>query len=169
MTAIFLSIRALHVVCAALWLGSTAMLGLFVMPAIDQLGADAGRVMTNLQRTGLNAFMGAIGGLTVLSGLYLYWHATADPDFAGSTAGIVFGIGGLLGLAAAIVGGSVVGRGARSLAATGAELAATTDATTRTGLLADVQRLRAQVKTFGHLVMTMLVIATVLMAVAHYV
>lgn len=171
MTAIFLSIRALHVVCAALWLGSTAMLGLFVMPAIDQLGADAGRVMTNLQRTGLNAFMGAIGGLTVLSGLYLYWHFTAgfDPTLSGSAEGICFGIGGLLGLAAAIVGGSVVGRGARTLAATGATLATTTDAKMRAELLADVQRLRAQVKTFGHLVMTMLVIATVLMAVAHYV
>jgi hypothetical protein len=169
MTAIFLSMRALHIVCAALWLGSVAMLGLFVMPAIDRLGAGASQVMTNLQRTGLNAFMASIGGLTVLSGLYLYWHATADPDFAGSTAGIVFGIGGLLGLASAIVGGSVVGRGARSLAAAGAELAATTDATTRTGLLADIERLRAKVKTFGHIVMTMLLIAMILMSVAHYV
>jgi|SRR5579864_210081 len=169
MTAIFLSVRALHIACAALWLGSTAMLGLFVMPAIDRLGANAGAMMTNLQRTGLNAFMGSIGGLTVLSGVYLYWYATADPTFSGSTAGIVFGIGGLLGLASAIVGGSVVGRGARSLAAAGATLATTTDAATRTALLADVERLRARVRTFGHIVMAMLLIATILMAVAHYV
>jgi hypothetical protein len=171
MTAIFLSMRALHVVCAALWLGSTAMLGLFVMPAIDRLGANAGAVMTNLQKTGLNAFMGSIGGLTVLSGFYLYWHFTAgfDPTLSGSAEGICFGVGGLLGLGAAIVGGSVVGRGARSLAAAGAELAATTEASARTALLADIERLRAQVKTFGHLVMTMLLIAMILMSVAHYV
>jgi hypothetical protein len=171
MTAIFLSMRALHIVCAALWLGSAAMLGLFVMPAIDRLGAGASQVMTNLQRTGLNAFMGAIGGLTVLSGFYLYWHFTAgfDPTLSGSAEGICFGIGGLLGLASAIVGGSVVGRGARSLTAAGAELATTTDATTRTALLADIERLRAKVKTFGHIVMTMLLLATILMAVAHYV
>jgi hypothetical protein len=171
MTAIFLSIRALHVVCAALWLGSTAMLGLFVMPAIDRLGANAGAVLTNLQRTGLNAFMGSIGGLTVLSGFYLYWHFTAgfDPTISGSAEGICFGIGGLLGLASAIVGGSVVGRGAKSLAATGETLATTTDAATRTELLADMQRLRARVQTFGYVVITMLFIAMILMAVAHYV
>jgi hypothetical protein len=171
MTAIFLSIRALHVVCAALWLGSTAMLGLFVMPAIDRLGANAGAVLTNLQRTGLNAFMGSIGGLTVLSGFYLYWHFTAgfDPTISGSAEGICFGIGGLLGLASAIVGGSVVGRGAKALAATGETLATTTDAATRTELLADMQRLRARVQTFGYVVITMLFIAMILMAVAHYV
>src|SRR5580692_1511025 len=85
MTVLFLSMRALHVVCAALWLGSVAMLGLFVMPAIDRLGANAGTVMTNLQQTGLNAFMGSIGGLTILSGFYLYWHFTAgfDPTLSG--------------------------------------------------------------------------------------
>jgi hypothetical protein len=171
MTVLFLSMRALHVVCAALWLGSVAMLGLFVMPAIDRLGANAGTVMTNLQQTGLNAFMASIGGLTVLSGFYLYWHFTAgfDPTISGSAEGICFGTGGLLGLASAIVGGSVVGRGARSLTAACAELATTTDATTRTALLADIERLRAKVKTFGHIVMTMLLIATILMAVAHYV
>lgn len=171
MTAMFLSMRALHVVCAALWLGSTTMLGLFVMPAIDRLGANAGAVLTNLQRTGLNAFMGSIGGLTVLSGFYLYWHFTAgfDPTISGSAEGICFGIGGLLGLASAIVGGSVVGRGARTLAATAATLATTTDQATRTELLADMQRLGARVQTFGHVVMAMLVIATILMTVAHYV
>jgi hypothetical protein len=171
MMALFLSMRALHVVCAALWLGSTAMLGLFVMPAIDRLGANAGAVLTNLQRTGLNAFMASIGGLTVLSGFYLYWHFTAgfDPTISGSAEGICFGIGGLLGLASAIVGGSVVGRGARTLATTAATLATTTDQATRTELLADMQRLGARVQTFGHVVMAMLVIATILMAVAHYV
>ena len=171
MMVLFLSMRALHVVCAALWLGSTAMLAFFVMPAIDRLGADAGAVETNLQRAGIRAFMASIGGLTVLSGFYLYWHFTAgfDPTISGSAEGICFGIGGLLGLASAIIGGGVVGRAAQTLAVNGATLAATTDAATRTALLADIERLRAKVKIFGHAMVTMLLIAMVLMSVAHYV
>jgi putative copper export protein len=171
MNAIFLPIRALHVVCAALWVGSAAMLGLFVMPAINRLGPDAGKVVTNLQRAGLNAFMASIGGLTILSGFYLYWHFTAgfDPTISGSTEGIVFSIGGFLGLVAVVLGGSVVGRGARKLEEAGAALAATTDPTKRTALLADITRLQSTVSTFGHVVLGLLVVTTILMAVAHYV
>jgi len=166
---VFVTLRTLHIVCAALWLGSATLLGLFVLPAVDRLGSDAGRVMTSLQRTGLNAFMASISGLTVLSGLYLYWRATADPTFSGSTTGIVLGIGGLLGLASAIVGGSLVGRAARNLAAAGESLSTTTDAASRTALLADMTRLHTQLKTFGHVVTGMLFITAILMAIAHYV
>ena len=171
MNAIFLPIRALHVVCGPVGRTWSAMLGLFVMPAINRLGLDAGRVMTNLQRTGLNAFMASIGGLTILSGFYLYWHFTAgfDPTISGSTEGITFSIGGALGLAAVILGASVVGRGARKLEEAGAALAATTDPASRTALLADITRLQATVSNFGHVVLGLLVITTILMAVAHYV
>jgi hypothetical protein len=171
MNAIFLPIRALHVVCAALWVGSAAMLGLFVMPAINRLGTDAGKVMTNLQRGGLNAFMGSIGGLTILSGFYLYWHFTAgfDPTISRSTEGITFSVGAVLGLAAVIIGGAVVGRGARKLEQAGATLATTTDPAKRTALLAEITSRQSTVSTFGHVVLGLLVLTTILMAIAHYV
>jgi uncharacterized membrane protein len=171
MNAIFLTLRALHVLCAALWLGSVVLLTFFVMPAITQLGPDAGRVMTGLQKVGLNAFMGAIGGLTVLSGFYLYWHFTAgfDPTISSSTGGKLFGAGGVLGLAAVIIGGSIVGRGAKRLTTLGQELATTTDATARTEVVAEMSRLRNQVTTFGNVVVGLLVITTILMALGHYV
>lgn len=170
MNALFLSVRALHVLCAALWLGSVTLLAFFVMPSLEGLGAEAGKVMSNLQRAGLNAFMGAIAGLTILSGIYLYWHLTSgfDPTISATTEAKVFGFGGLLGLIAAILGGSVVGRSARTLEATGATLATTTDGATRTQLLADMQRLRNRVKTFGNVVIVLLVVTIILMAVGHY-
>jgi hypothetical protein len=160
----------LHVVCAALWLGSVSLLSFFVMPAIERLGADGGKVMTQLQRAGLNAFMGAIGGLTILSGIYLYWHLTSgfDPTISATTEAKVFGLGGLLGLVAAIIGGSVVGRSARTLDATAATLATTTDGATRTQLLAEMGRLRARIKSSGNIVIALLVVTIILMAVGHY-
>jgi hypothetical protein len=171
MNVLFLSVRALHVLCAAFWLGSVTLLAFFVMPSIDKLGADAGKVMTNLQRAGLNAFMGAIAGLTILSGIYLYWHLTSgfDPTISATTEAKVFGVGGLLGLVAAILGGSVVGRSARTLEATGATLATTTDGATRTQLLAEMERLRARVKSSGNIVIALLVVTVILMAIGHYV
>ena len=170
MNVLFLSLRALHVLCAALWLGSVSLLAFFVMPAIERLGPDGGKVMTSLQRAGLNAFMGAIAGLTVLSGIYLYWHLTSgfDATLSATTEAKVFGLGGLLGLVAAIIGGSVVGRSARTLDATAATLATTTDGATRTQLLADMTRLRGRIKSSGSVVIVLLVITLILMAIGHY-
>jgi len=170
MNALFLSIRALHVLCAALWLGSVTLLAFFVMPSIERMGADGGKVMSNLQRAGLNAFMGAIAGLTILSGIYLYWHLTSgfDPTISATTEAKVFGFGGLLGLIAGILGGSVVGRSARTLDATAATLATTTDGATRTQLLADMQRLRGRIRTGGNIVIVLLVVTVILMAIGHY-
>jgi hypothetical protein len=171
MNAMFLVFRALHVVCAALWVGSAVLLTFFVMPAIEGLGPDAGKMMSGLQQKGLNAFMGAIGGLTILSGIYLYWHLTAgfDPTISGTPEAMTFGIGGALGLLAVIIGGSIVGRGAKRLTVLGVELAKTTDGASRTEILAEMQKLKGQVTTFGNVVIGLLVVTTILMAVGHYV
>jgi hypothetical protein len=171
MNVLFLVSRALHVVCAALWLGSAVLLTYFVMPAVEGLGPESGKMLSGLQQKGLNAFMGAIGGLTVLSGIYLYWHLTSgfDPTISGSPEAITFGIGGLLGLLAVIIGGSVVGRGARRLSTLGGELMKTTDGAARTEIMAEMQKLKGQVTTFGNLVNALLVITMILMAVGHYV
>ena len=63
--------------------------------------------------------MAANAGLTILSGAWLYWILTAgfQPQAIASTAGLVYGVGGLAGLLAAIIGGAVIGRSVKRLAA----------------------------------------------------
>lgn len=171
MNAIFLPIRALHVVCAALWFGAAVLLGMFLLPTVERLGTDGNKVLTGLERAGLNAYMGTVAGLTILSGFYLYWHFTAgfDPTISRSAGAMLYGVGGLLGIIAAFLGGSVVGRGMKSLESAGAALATTNDAAARTAILSDMSRLRGRVKSVGNVTLILLVAAIILMALGHYV
>jgi uncharacterized membrane protein len=120
MTAsLFAEIRALHILVAAAWFGTATFLTLYLMPAVRQLGPQGGQVMAALIQRRFHVFMAASAGLTVLSGLWLYWTLTAglQPDAIRSHMGMVFGLGGLCGLLAAVIGGAVVGRSSKQLAA----------------------------------------------------
>src|SRR6266542_3394448 len=111
-TLLFLTIRAVHVLLAATWLGAVGFMVFFVMPALRETGPAAGPLMGAIARRGLNPFMGALGGTTVLTGIYLYWRFTGhfDPALSASRAAMVFGTGGLSGILSVIIGGAVVGR-----------------------------------------------------------
>src|SRR4051812_46095975 len=111
-TLLFLAIRAVHVLFAAIWIGSVALMVCFVLPAVKATGPSSGPVMRTLAQRGLNAFFGVLGGMTVLTGFYLYWRFTGhfDPALSASRSAMVFGTGGIAGLASVILGGAVVGR-----------------------------------------------------------
>src|SRR5262249_54912621 len=116
-TAFFLLVRAAHVLLATIWVGSVALTTFFLMPALEEAGPSAGPVMGALMRRKLPVFMSSIGGTTVLTGLYLYYRFTGgfDPALSASTAGKVFGTGGVAGIAALIIGGAVVSRNAKKM------------------------------------------------------
>jgi len=113
MTAsLFPWLRMLHILFAASWFGAAAFLTLYLLPVARQLGPSGGTTMTALTGRGFHRFMAANSGLTILSGLWLYWTLTAGfaaPAMA-SRSGMVFGLGGVAGLLAAVIGGAVIGR-----------------------------------------------------------
>jgi len=115
-------IRSLHILVAAAWFGAAAFLTLYLMPAVRELGPQGGPVMAALAQRRFHVFMAANSMLTVLSGGCLYWLLTGgfQPEAIASRDGVVYGIGGLAGLAAAVIGGGVVGRASKQLAALGA-------------------------------------------------
>jgi uncharacterized membrane protein len=113
MTAtLFPWVRTLHILFAASWFGAAAVLTLYLLPVLRQLGASGETTLQALTGRGLHRFMAASSGVTVLSGLWLYWTLTAgfSASAMSSTAGMVFGLGGLAGLLAAMLGGGVIGR-----------------------------------------------------------
>ena len=169
-TVLFLTLRVVHVLLAAVWIGATVFMSFLLMPAIEAAGPAGGQVMIGLNRKGMSAFFGATGGITVLTGTYLFWRFTGgfDPEVSRSHAGVAFSIGGLAGLIAVIVGGAVVGRSANKAVAL-MEQAAKMPDTQRGPLMQEAGVLRQRMKTFGSLVLICQVIALVLMAVAHYI
>jgi uncharacterized membrane protein len=159
MTAFFMSVRALHALLGAVWLGALTLLTLLLMPAIQDAGPAGGAVMGSLFKRKIHAFMAGIAGLTVLSGVYLYWRYTNgfDPEVAGSMAMRIVGLGGVLGLAAAIIGGSVVARGTKKVM----ELM-------QAGKVEEAARVRSRTATASRWVLVLVFVAIVCMTVGSH-
>jgi hypothetical protein len=169
-TALFLSLRAAHVLLAAVWVGATFFTSLLLMPVIEGSGPIGGQLMQNLEKKGMTAFFAVLGGTTVLTGIYLYWHFTGgfDPEISRSHAGMAFGIGGVAGILAVIIGGSVIGRSSRKVLALMEQVPKASEAQ-KGALLKEADMLRGRMKTFGTLVLVLQLIALLTMAVAHYI
>src|SRR5262245_8858611 len=114
-TLVFLSVRALHVLLAATWIGTVAFIYLILTPALDEVGPSGTALMTAMSRRGFHVRIAALGGTTVLTGLWLYWRFTGgfDPAASATMGARVFGAGGVAGIVALIIGGAIVGRAAK--------------------------------------------------------
>ena len=169
-TVFFLTMRVLHVLLAAIWVGATVFTTFLLMPVIESSGPAGGQVMMGLNRRKLTPFFAAMGGSTVLTGIYLYWRFTGgfDPEVSRTNAGLAFGIGGVAGILAVIVGGSVVGRSANKLM-TLMEQAMKLPEVQRGPLMKEAESLRQRMKSAGSIVLVMQVIALILMALGHYI
>jgi hypothetical protein len=170
-TVVFLLIRVVHVLLAAVWLGSTAFLSTQLMPAIEATGPAGGQVMIKLNRSGLVAFFASLGGVTVLTGIYLYWRFTGgfDPAVSSSHAGMAFGIGGVCGILAVILGGAVVGRSSKRIVDVMEQVMKLPDGPQKGALVQEANALKGKLKTFGAIVLLLQVLALSLMAVGHYI
>jgi hypothetical protein len=170
-TLLFLTIRALHVLLAALWLGSVALMVFFIMPAVKESGPAAGPVMGAIARRGLNGFFGALGGTTVLTGLYLYWRFTGhfDPALSASRSAMVFGTGGIAGILSVIIGGAVVGRSMARMGALAGKAMALPEGPERAALMTQSNAARDRGVAGARVVLVLQIIALVCMAIGHYV
>ena len=167
MIKVFLTVRVLHMLMGALWLGGVTVMTFFLGPAINEAGPEGGKVMGGLVRRKFLTYFPIVAGLSVLSGAWLLWRFTSG-DFAQSSFHM-FATGAVLGLAAAIIGGSVVGRTANKLAALGQKAAAATDAQQRGAIIAQMAPLKKRMHTFTLVVFFLVLGAFICMSLGHYV
>lgn len=170
-TVLFLMVRVLHVLLAATWIGSVGFIYLFLVRVFDDAGPAAGPIMAGMVKRGISPLIASVGGLTVLTGLWLYWRFTGgfDPAASATMGARVFGAGGLAGILALIIGGGVVGRTAKKVTALGVKAAAATDAAERQALAAQIAAGKKRMVFFGRIVFALQTVALVCMAVGHYV
>src|SRR5262245_47681375 len=168
---LFLFVRVLHVLLAAVWIGSVVYMAAFLGPAVEESGPAGGQVMAALARRGLTRFFGVLGGVTIVSGIWLYWRFTGgfDPGVSASRSGMAFGVGGVAGVIAGIIGGAVVGRGANELVASGARMAGLPEGAERAALAQRMAALRQRMATGTNVMIVLQVIALALMAIGHYI
>jgi hypothetical protein len=168
---LFLTLRVVHVVLAGAWFGAAVFFTLYLGPALKQAGPAGGQLMSILVGRGIVKYMASIGGLTVLTGLYLFWRFTSgfDPALSSSRAGMAFSVGSLTGVIALILGGSMIGASAKKLADLGARMATTPEGPARAELMNTMESLRVRMATFGKIVVVLLFISMAAMALGHYI
>ena len=171
MNDLFLPLRVLHVLLGAAWLGAAVFNAFFLMPAIQDVGPDGGKVVMALMRRKFVTYVSSIAGLTVLTGLYLYWHLTNgfDPVLSSTRSAMVFGTGGVLGFIASILAMSGVTRSMKGAMKLTAQAGSTAVASEREALMVRAAALRVRARKFATIVAFLLIITIMLMAAGHYV
>ena len=162
--SLLIALRLIHIITAAAWFGSALMLVLFLTPMVQREGVEGSRLIQRMVRAGLTKWMAILSGVGVLAGFALYARnaAYSGAGWSQTRVGMTLGIGGVLGLAAAIIGVAVVGRAAKKIADLGDTLGSPETETTR--IQAQDRLSRA-----GMLAVVLIVLSTAAMAVARYV
>jgi uncharacterized membrane protein len=168
MEGMYLTIRVLHVLMGAVWVGWMLFLVLFLQPAVLDTGPEGAKVMAAVERRGFVVAIPIVAAVTILSGLWLYWRYTAgfSPEISRSHAGIAFGTGGALAIIAAIIGGAIVSRVAAKATALSKDAAALPEGAKRTATLAAALELRKRLLTLTKIIAVLLVATIALMSIA---
>lgn len=170
MLAAMLIFRLFHVISGVLWVGGVVLLTFFILPSVRAAGPGGGQFMRQLlTRTPIAAYIPSVGGLTVLSGLGMFWvnSKIAVGNWAATGPGITYSIGGLAGLLALIIGGIMIGGSIGKLK----KIALASDPAVPPSAeqAAQIAQLQQRADKGNKIVLPLLIIAIVAMAVARYV
>jgi hypothetical protein len=163
-------LRFVHVVAGAIWVGMVVLTTFFLMPAIQDVGPDGGKVMAAVQRRGLMTVMPILALGALISGIWLYVRAAAGmhAEYARSPVGMAFGLGGLAAIAAWVLGVAVLRPSMLKAMALGQSLGPSASAEERQSVMAEAQRLRARAAAASRATAYLLLFAVSAMAVARY-
>ena len=168
MHAELLVLRVIHVVGGIIWVGGGVLMGLFVGPALANVGPAAGQVMGELQKRKMMVFLPIVAILTILSGLRLMM--IASMSFGGgyfqTGPGKTFAAAATAGLLAFLVGITVNLPTMKKMAKLNQEMAA--NPSTRDASSAELKKLQARIGMAGYAVLALLLLAAIGMAVARY-
>ena len=169
MDPLLIALRVVHVVGGVFWGGAILFVVHFLEPAVRDAGPDGARVMQALQKRRYLDVMPVLAALTVVSGYWLYWRTFGrwHPGPGASGAELWLGVGGLAGLAAFVIGVSLMRPSALRIGRLAGELAQAPPER-RDAIGAEVARLRGRMRVAGRVVAALLGIAILCMAVGRY-
>lgn len=165
-----LIMRLLHIGLGVFWAGTVVFMSIFLFPSIAEAGPEGAKVGAALNRRRFMQIMPAVAGLTILSGLYLYWRDSGgfQPSFMHSGMGITLGLGAAAAIAAFVVGLAVM-RPAMTRAGDLAQSAAQAVPEERQAVLMAAMASRQRGFRAGQVVAVLVALAVTAMALARYV
>jgi uncharacterized membrane protein len=164
-----LVLRFAHVFFGAIWVGMMAYQTFFLMPALADVGSDAGKFMAALMRRRIPVIIPIVALITLVSGFWLFQRLSggAAAGLMRTPMGLAFGSGGLAALVAFLLG-IVVMRPAMMRSTALAQSLASASPQERATRTAEIERLRARGAMTAWVVMILLLYALGAMAVARY-
>jgi hypothetical protein len=163
-------LRFVHVVFGAIWVGMVVFATFFLMPAIQEVGPDGGKVMAAVQRRGLMTVMPLLALGALISGIWLYLRAGAGmpAEFGRSPVGMAFGLGGVAAIVAWVLGVAVLRPSMMKAMALAQSLGPSASAEERQKVMGEAQRLRERAASSGRATAYLLLFSVAAMAVARY-
>lgn len=113
-------LRLIHILAGIFWVGATIVLAAFLLPAARAVGPTAGALMSQLmQGQRLQRWINISMTLAILAGFALYGidSRASGGGFGRSAMGMTLGVGALLAIIAAGVGGAMAQPTGRKLGA----------------------------------------------------
>ena len=165
---IIIVLRILHILSGVFWVGGAVTTAFFLLPTVKATGPIGGQFAGALvQRTHLPEWLTAAGGVSVLSGLLLYWNFYAGLAWTGFEPQVVIGIGGLLAIISLVIGFFVSRPTADRMAAVGRAIQAQGTPPTPPQL-AERGRLLLRLTKFATVNAVLVVITATCMAIGRY-
>lgn len=170
MDLLIIALRLVHIVLGSVWVGIVVFNTIFLGPAVQELGADGGKVMGVLVRRGMMTFLPIVALGTILSGVWLLWKVSLgfNEHYFHTASGHAFSGGGAMAILAYLIGITVMRPSMLRAGALAQRMAQVTDETERSARQQQVQALRSRARTSGVVVATLLVLSTAAMAVGRY-
>ncbi len=161
-------LRLLHVVAGVIWTGGAVVIASYVVPSVQATGPAGGAVMREIVFVRkLPVHMTILAFITVLTGFALFSGNARGTGWGGTPAGMTFGIGGLFGLTALLLGAFWSRPTANKIAALGAKIQAA-GSPPPAPMAAEMQALQATLGMALRVVALCAVLAAVAMSVARY-
>ena len=103
--------RLIHIFSGVFWVGAVWMLTTFIGSTARALGKDAAPFMQHFTlRSGFQRAISIAAGLSLLTGLSLYWENFGDAIVINTGRGLALTFGGAAGIIAFYIGIFVIGR-----------------------------------------------------------
>jgi hypothetical protein len=166
-----LLLRFIHILSGAFWFGAVIFVTALLMPSLRAVGPAGGPIMDQLTRVRrMPLVMMGAAVLTILSGFGLYAHDSGG--FSGpwmrSGTGMVFGLGGVAGLLAVIVGMTTASPAGRRMGQLAGQIKAG-GAPPTAEQVAEMQVLQGRIARGSAVVAVLILIAITAMALARYI
>ncbi len=172
-SAYMLAFRIVHIVAGVLWVGSVFVFVVFVSPSAEAIAPAGAPMMAELlgKRRLVDRII-ALGVITVVGGLFLYWHDwhlfPSFGDWLDSRFGGTLTIGMISALVALSLGGSVTRPNVRRLLVIGRQVAES-GAPPAPEVAAEIGAIQRRLKVFARVSLAFLLFAVVAMSVARYI